>query len=99
MNTQNDQNPKNDDSSDCLSASELVRRHLKDKDHEISDSDLQKVALDCNDETTYNNTSDVQVPDATSISMNSNVEDKDDNKKDDDKEEKDILPTPLDILS
>jgi hypothetical protein len=92
MQTQNNQTPKTDDSSDCISASELVRRHLQDKDHEISDSDLQKVALDCG-ETAANNTSDVQVPDATSISMNRNAGDENEEKKDDDdKGEKDILP-------
>lgn len=55
--------------SDCLSASELVHRHLQDENHEISEADLQNVALDCLDKT---ETSNVQVPtaDATSIKLN-----------------------------
>jgi hypothetical protein len=95
MQAQDNHKPKVNDSSDCISASELVRRHLQDEDHEISESDLQKVALDCNDASPAEKTMEVQVPDATSISMNTHEEvDEDDSKK----EEKDVIVTPLDVL-
>ncbi len=95
MKNQDNNKPKSDDSSDCLSASELVHRHLQDQDHEISESDLQKVSLDCNDEPLTVNKNDVQIPDATSISMNKGeeVEQKDGEK------EKDTIITPLDVIS
>ena len=83
---------------DCLSAKELVNRHLQNKDHEISDEDLQKIALDC-DEPKVESSQIVTTPDATSTALNASnsIEDTSED-NDEKKEEKDILVTPLDVL-
>ena len=96
MQTQDNNKPKVNDSSDCISASELVRRHLQDEDHEISESDLQKISLDCNDATITSETTEVQIPDATSISMNKDEPVAD---NDSEKDERDVIITPLDVIS
>ncbi|HEX8331687.1 MAG TPA: hypothetical protein VF622_03645 [Segetibacter sp.] len=96
MQTQDNIKSEVNNSSDCISASELVRRHLLDQDHEISDSDLQKVALNCDDASAISNTTEVQIPDATSIAMNKDEEVDD---KDNEKDEKDVIVTPLDVIS
>jgi hypothetical protein len=98
MQTQDNTQSKTDTSSDCLSASELVRRHLQDKNHEISEDDLKKVALDCNDDTDVQ-TPVMHFPDATSQSMNTVDLDENTDKDEDKKEEKDVIITPLDVLS
>jgi hypothetical protein len=95
METQDNKKNKVDSSSDCISPGELVRRHLQNENHEISDSDLQKVALDCNEDNS-GKSADVQVPDATSITMNNSSEEIENSEPE--KKEKDILPTPLDVL-
>src|SRR5688572_4883714 len=100
MHTQNKQiNQQTEDTGDCLSAKELVDRHLRNKDHRISDDDLKKVALDCNDKT-EKTPEEVATPDATSASLNADTETVSDaNGSDKGKDEKDVIITPLDVIS
>lgn len=83
------------DTTDCLSASELVHRHLKDENHKISENDLQKVTLECNETRAATTNTDVEIPDSTSVSMNAN----DTKEENAEKDEKDVIITPLDVIS
>ena len=81
------------ETSDCISASELVHRHLQDKNHEISDEDLQMVAIDCTD---ANEGESAAIP-PISNSVGENVDDGSKEKKVD--KEDDIIITPLDVIA
>jgi hypothetical protein len=71
----------------------LVHRHLQDENHEISEQDLQMVAIDCTDTSSGENAADAPV----SNSLDANSEDNGKEKKGD--EEDDIIITPLDVLA
>ena len=82
------------ETADCISASELVHRHLQDENHEISEQDLQMVAIDCSDTNSVENAADTSI----SNSLDSNLKDSTKDEKGE-KEEDDIIITPLDVLA
>jgi len=70
---------------DCISPGELVKKHLKDKNHQISDEELANVAVDCHDDA-------VQDSNETDSGISTTEEGSDD-------DQKSIAPTPLDIIA
>ena len=84
----------NEDTSDCISASELVHRHLQDENHEISEEDLMLVAIDCSDTQSEENAADAPLLGSLDSNLQETGKEKNDSSTEDD-----IIITPVDVLT
>lgn len=76
--------------SDCISPSELVHRHLQNKDHQISDEELEKISIDCLE------TSSLPAEEALPSKTDTPATELKDDVTEENKE--DVIVTPLDVI-